>query len=676
MTFSGSKLKLALAVGALPILLFSYHYYSNWWTAKKNAKAAQEAQALPHLKIQSQLEDLRLHGTSLPPCPLIFPLLDSKGHVTPLGSYLSYWAMDQAAYRPQAALSLSNLDRSFEDFDLFNPNRAASDAYKTQLPLRFNTKDFGEGAWKKTFKGWKLHLRFWGTKPEKTYDQTFRKGDLHQAPSWIAASLEDYLGETPTAEEAAYRDQPIFTNDDDFIRGSKTEELFEEGGGSLVTHWQDLVAKNPDRPELAIRWIEAMDAPNAQTSSKTLETLLGKNPTYDLLSRSLAWDYFTRQQVTEALSLWFNQLKKDDNNISLYSGATLCLNYLGEENLALQLDRLWTQKHPDNPMAWMQLANQCFGYIDLPHRGEQPPASATPTGPVFAKDQEGLAAARKFAQLSPQDTRAWVWLMQYAVKDKADQSEIETDFQKAIQINPKDDQAYQAYLAYLEMQGIVGAQETWDFVKESGVQHPFLVYLYFSQQYKGNGSGQAPLDIKSKENKSLLKRALQADLKLYPASMSLWGEYLYWAGLWGNTSDVLNFAQTLAENNSKLKALPPTLTLQALSGQTSADAVSQMTGAYQALLALDDQDWNRWNIYAKFCVENHLDAEAKKAITAIGDNWDESVWPQADLDKARVDLGLDPIPAPPGGLSVVSPTASTSLTPVSPSASAIPKANP
>src|SRR5579859_1016482 len=158
MTFSGSKLKLAIAAGTLLILLLGYHYYSNWWTAKKNAKAAQEAKELPHRQILAQLEDLKLHGTSLPPCPLIFPLLDSKGRVTPLGSYLSYWAMDQAAYRPQAALSLPNLEQVFGEFDLFNSHQAASDAYKTQFPLRFNTKDFGEGAWKKTFKGWKIHL--------------------------------------------------------------------------------------------------------------------------------------------------------------------------------------------------------------------------------------------------------------------------------------------------------------------------------------------------------------------------------------------------------------------------------------------------------------------------------------------------------------------------------------
>jgi hypothetical protein len=73
-----------------------------------------------------------------------------------------------------------------------------------------------------------------------------------------------------------------------------------------------------------------------------------------------------------------------------------------------------------------------------------------------------------------------------------------------------------------------------------------------------------------------------------------------------------------------------------------------MLAAYQTLLALDSTNWNLWNQTAKFCVENHLDAEAKKAMDTIGDNFDESVWPRPDFDKARVALGLDPIPPQPG----------------------------
>jgi hypothetical protein len=105
---------------------------------------------------------------------------------------------------------------------------------------------------------------------------------------------------------------------------------------------------------------------------------------------------------------------------------------------------------------------------------------------------------------------------------------------------------------------------------------------------------------------------------------------------------------------------------------TSPKAVSQMLAAYQILLALDDTNWNLWNQTAKCCVENHLDAEAKKAMDTIGDNFDESVWPRQDFDKARVALGLDPIPPQPIS-TTLSPQTTSAVTdtnvPIPPTAS-------
>ena len=139
--------------------------------------------------------------------------------------------------------------------------------------------------------------------------------------------------------------------------------------------------------------------------------------------------------------------------------------------------------------------------------------------------------------------------------------------------------------------------------------------------------------------------------------LDLWKDCLSWTNLTGATPKTLAFAKTLTAGHSELKALVPTLTLMVYDKPgADAKAVSRISAAYQSLLALDNQDWNRWNTYSKFCVDNHLDEEAKKAITTIGDNWDESVWPRADFDKARVDLGLDPIPPAPDAAMAASPT--------------------
>jgi hypothetical protein len=667
MTFSGSKLKLALAVGALLILLFSYHYYSNWRAQRQFAEAAQEAKELPHRQILAQLEDLRLHGTSLPPCPLIFPLLDSKGRVTPLGSYLSYFGMKQASYLPQSVLSLPNLDQTFRDFDLFNSHRSAADVYKTQLPFRFQTKDFGEGTWKKTFTGWKIHLRFWGTEPEKTYDHLFAKGDLHNAPSWIAQSLQDYLGFKPSADQAAFLSQPIFPQDADLLRTANLQIYFNHGGERLVTHWQDILIQNPNQPDLAGVWMTIQDERENRFHPEIMKAILAKQPLSSFASKELAEEYFEAGRYADALPLFFSLLKSDDDNSSLYAWTVSCLEGLEEWDVAVQLTRHWTQKYPENPEAWMALA------VHLRNESQK----ATDPAACASLIAEGYAAAQKACDLSPQDARTRINLIGVEGEAHEPQTILEASFQKAVSLDPTSDKPYQAYLSTLNATGLVDAQAAWDFVKQNAPEHPTLLIDQADQSLRASTPSQTLDNLKNSGEEADLEKAYRTRLTIHPADLALWKDYFSWTDLTGATAQALDFAKTLAAGHEELKALAPTLTLMVYDKPgADAKAVSQISGAYQSLLALDDQDWNRWNAYAKFCVENHLDEEAKKAITAIGDNWDESVWPQADLDKARVDLGLDPIPAPPGGLSVVSPTASTFLTPVSPSASAIPKANP
>ncbi|HVM31846.1 MAG TPA: hypothetical protein VMU88_01830, partial [bacterium] len=350
------RMGLGVAAGLALLLVLDYRFYSHWFAQRQAAQAALEAKERPHREILAQLEDLKLHGASLPPCPLVFPLLDSKGRVTPLGSYLSYLGMRQAAYQPQSVLSLPNLDQAFRDFDLFNPRRAASEAYKTQLPFRFQTKDFAEGTWKKTFTGWKLHLRFGGSQAEKTYDQSFAKGDLHDAPGWMALCLLDYLGLKPAADPSAFLNRPFFTQDADLLRAADLEIDFHHGGEALVPHWEDLLTPNPDQAVLAGAWMGIQDQREGRFHPELLEAFLKKQPLSSWASQQLAEEYFEAGRYADALPLFFTLLKNNDNNGPLYAWTEVCLERMGEREAAVQLSRTWAQKHPENPEAWMTLS--------------------------------------------------------------------------------------------------------------------------------------------------------------------------------------------------------------------------------------------------------------------------------------------------------------------------------
>ena len=316
------KQRAGLGIGAAVTLLvlFAFHFYCHWYVQRQAAKTAQEAKELPRRQILAQLEDLKLHGTSLPPCPVVFPLLDSKGRVTPLGSYLrSYLGVKQASDLPQAVLSQPNLDQTFRDFDLFNPRRVASNAYKTQLPFRFQTGTFGEGTWKKTFTGWKIHLRFWGTKPEQIYDQSFEKGNLHSAPGWIALCLQDYLGFKPSVDQAVFLKQPVFIQDADLLRVANLQVYFNHGGEVLVTHWGNLLAQNPDQPDLVGVWMTLLDERENRFHPELMKTLLAKQPLSSLASKELAEEYFEAGHYADALPLFFALLKNNDNTVDPFT---------------------------------------------------------------------------------------------------------------------------------------------------------------------------------------------------------------------------------------------------------------------------------------------------------------------------------------------------------------------
>ncbi len=641
-------------LGALSVL--DYYYYSNWWTARENISAPPQPPKPSPQPSQALINDLKLGGSSLPACPLLFPLLDSKGRVTPLGSALSYLSMKQASYLPQAILSLPDLDQAFQDLGLFSAESSADAFYKDQLPYRFQTKDFGEGTWKKTYQGWKIHLRFWGTKPEKTYNQSFAKGGLHNAPSWIAACLQDYIGFKPSPEETMVLTQPIFNDDVDLLRAASLESLFNQGGARLITHWQDILAKNPDQPEIVGRWAAILDSRENQGHPEGLEALLKKQPASGLASQALAREYLRAGRFSDAWPLFFSLLKNDDNNGALYSRAIDCLEGLGDWQGAVQLSRNWTQKYPNNPESWMELGLTLVKDTDYFLKRQSSGTDSTAPVTTLSPDlTEAFAAAQKASQLAPGDVRVWTLLITNGNRARQAQPLLDSYLQKAIQLDPADDKPFEAYLDALETQGLVDVQDAWNFARQNAAQHPYLFYTLAAFELSSTSPAQTLDNLKKFKETAALEQAYRDDLKKTPADLSLWRDYLKWTDLAGTTPKALAFAQILTAGKPELKSLPPTLVLlswEAASANQNpeagkAKAVSQIAAADRALLVLDDGNERVWNEYAKLCVENHWDAEAKKAMDAVGDDCDTGVWPQQDFDKARVALGLDPIPPQP-----------------------------
>ncbi|HJT23135.1 MAG TPA: hypothetical protein VJ873_01060, partial [bacterium] len=303
---------------------FGYQLPHDISSKKQRELEAKLAADKPHKEIIAMIDDLKAHGTALPPCPLIYPLLDNKGKITYLGSYLSYFAMKQGSYLPHTVFRIPNAGEIYNEFGLFDPDSPMHLAYRTQLPLYFGTKDLGEGKLLKSGSSYRIQLRFWGTHPEKKYSKTFKKGKLHLAISWMSSCLQDYAGYHPTAEEAGYMAKPIFTNDEDLNRAARSETYFRNGGPALVLNWDKILAKNPENPYLLNRWISVLGSRDGVHRLDMLEPLIKKYPDATFYKLEYAYELYLSEKYDDGFKVAYKEMMRDDNDPDWYEYAAEC----------------------------------------------------------------------------------------------------------------------------------------------------------------------------------------------------------------------------------------------------------------------------------------------------------------------------------------------------------------
>ena len=254
---SGGSVSLRnVLAGVLAVLLLgaaAYFAYGFYETRGVRGEVAAPHQASQE-RIKGQIAALRAKSHALPPCPLVFPLLDKQKRVTSLGSYLSYLGMKRASYLPEAVFRIPNAGEIFNSFELFSIQpQPVQEVNRQELPFRFRAKDFGEGTYQETAGGFDISIRFWGTLPEKRYTRRFEKGELFRAPEWIAVSLHEWLGFKRNDAQSKYLEAPIYTCTEDFLRGANLERLFRSEP-ALANRWDGILEKNPDNALLFDRW--------------------------------------------------------------------------------------------------------------------------------------------------------------------------------------------------------------------------------------------------------------------------------------------------------------------------------------------------------------------------------------------------------------------------------------
>ncbi|HTA75947.1 MAG TPA: hypothetical protein VK791_02180, partial [bacterium] len=542
--------------------------------AKRSAQEQAAAEALPHQQIQAKIQNLLQHGTALPPCPLVYPLLDNQGRVTPLGSYLSYFSMKQASYLPKTVFSIPNAGEIFNEFDLFTPNSPKQKVYKDQLPYYFgNVKDFGEGKILKAGSGTKIQLRFWGTQKSKKYSKIFKKGKLHLAISWMASCLQDYMGFKANADQTAYRDKPIFVDDKDLTRAAQLETFFRNDGGSLITGWDAILAKNPDNPYLIDRWLDILDLRGGAKRLETMQKMIEKNPDNTFSKLDYLVECLKAEQYDAGISIGFQEMSRDDNDPDWYDLTVDCLEWKGYYSEAVQLLNAWAKLHPDNQEAWMKLKDVEVSWAWVA-RGSGWANTVTKEGERLMVERMGdaVAAGTKAAQIAPGDGRVWSKLLSLGNGSSFTHDQMKVYFDKMFKTNPNRSQGYDAYLEYLKPKWNGTEEEMLSFARKYDEYDPGLLaaacaesFEVYSDDDTDEGEKNRAVILKrkmegSKELKEFEKSELR-HLSIHPEDMNLWSTFLGWEDQAGHQNLAFDLAKKLSKQNPELKALPPTLYL-------------------------------------------------------------------------------------------------------------------
>ncbi len=659
--------------GFLSAALLGYFFYLDYQARQEEKSAQEKLQRAKQLKMDAekhlhdlvlaQIEKIKDQGISPPPCPLIYPLLDAKGKVTPLGSYLSYFSMKCATYLPQEVYLLPNPGLAFDDFGLFNVLNSKHGTYITQLPYRLGTQDTAKGILKIFSKGYRIDLKFSRGSKTKKYQRVFKKGSLHLAPAWMAGCIHDWTDFHPTVEEEKYMQKPIFIKDDDLIRAASLEWIIRGGGAELVNRWDEILKRNPENPYLVDRWANILEARNKAWVHSELfglyNPLIAKYPNSTFLKLSLCSQLECIGMYDEALAQIWPEMVKDDNNPDFYNFASLCLEWKGYYPECYQLFKVWTDKHPENAQAWMGFADFMIDYGWQARGGGFANTVSQKAWEIFKQRiNEGLGYALKASNLEPGNIEVWNTLLHFGNGAQLDHVTMFKYFENAIHCNPQSIDPYEYMLDYLQPKWFGSEEELFGFAEKYKKDFPSLYSYAFSNLHQHYSDDPLTYDewlekfkLFVKENPAYwneFKDSYKKQLKQNPEQVETWENYLSWLAETDEEKEVLIDAKKISHLTPELKALYPYMVLNTnntMAGKYSTSQkgdyfsrpgpVKQTFEAYSMLLDLDPHNWNIWNRMARFSWKISNLEKTKEAFMGIGSHWDATVWDEDSFDKAK-----------------------------------------
>lgn len=616
------------------------------------------------ISIQNRINVIGERGKTLPPCPLVFPLLDGKGKVNSLGSYLSYVAMKKASYIPNSILSIPNAGQMFNQYHLFKPEAGDPGRYKEQLPYSFNTENVVGGQLVKNRSGHKITLNFSGPnlKPG-TYSSQFNTGSLHQAPAWMASRIHEWMGLDLDSDQSNYVNDTMFDFDADLQRAASVEWAFRSAP-ELVTGWEGILERNGNNPLLIDRWLAINDRRAWASYLGEAEKYLETEPRSTTLKISVVSRQITHGQYSNALNIIWPELRRDELNPEWYTRALTCLRSMGYWEEAKDLLITLHTKHPKNTGICLSLASLLRDYAWVARGTSYAKDVSKKAGKLFAnRIEEGLEYALLASELSPKRVKTWNVLLWYGISRGWNLRQQEDYFQKVLELDPNYSWAYFNYVEYLQPKWYGEPGQSLRFAEKYGDQFPLLLtraYLAEMRVFLDKRGGERTSDFKlrlrqvvrSSPFQEKYVEAFKRYLENNPTDLSNWMDFNNWLNVMDKRSEVLPFAEQVCQGSKEMQLLYPYIRLALLVGERSEldndvqrkafdeNPVKLLVkaNAYERISELDPLNWTSWNRQAMIWTRLGRRVKARKAFGHMAGHWDKSVWSKAIFNKTKAEV--------------------------------------
>ncbi len=450
--FENKPWKDAVAEILAPVNL-TYVMEKNEVILMKAEDAAKREQALEHLRTQiAQFLSASNPPLSLPDAVIIFPLLDSDGKTTQLGTLLSELAMLKATYLPEKVLNLhlpAAIDL-YEGAGYDEPGTSVTDKQQERIRRRFETKNAASGELELDASGaFKLTLTLDGQHGKKEFSLAGSKEDLYKVPQWMARCIHQYCQTKLSAEQKEYLNLPEIRDTASLDTLVELEHDYLNGRGNL-TKWGQLLTFNPDSAFILYRYSLASKGEERDDSLDHIAAAMKALGNHGLLRFVEADWYYRAEKERDYTPRFFELLKEDFRNDELYDRLDDGLLALGLGESAEALHRAWTERSPNSYLA-LYSGGRFYKNYAWDARGSGFADTVTPEG--WKKFGQRLPIAEqnylKAYDFNPTDPRISTGLIETTIGLGHDPDKMELWFKNAVEADPMYYKAYYSKLRYL-----------------------------------------------------------------------------------------------------------------------------------------------------------------------------------------------------------------------------------